>query len=152
MATPTAPWANNNIIQNTETNNTFDLSATTGDAGFRSATVWFDVTNKLIVKVSKKTEDVNVKVYVTPDGGTKTELSYNDTVGGYMTDEIKVTGFNTSYNFELCDGEGNVIQTLTYSVNSYAYSIYKKYESDDTSAMKALALALFRLGQSAKNL
>lgn len=134
----------------TETNNAFNLSATTGDVGFRSATVWFDVTNKLIVKVSKKTEDVNVKVYVTPFGGTRTELSYNDTVGGYMTDEIKVTGFNTSYNFELCDGEGNVIQTLTYSVNSYAYSIYKKYESDDTSAMKALALALYRLGVSAE--
>ena len=136
----------------TETNNAFDLSATTGDAGFKSATVWFDVTNKLIVKVSKKTEDVNVKVYVTPDGGTKTELSYNDTVGGYMTDEIKVTDFHNAFVFELCDGEGNAIQTLTYSVNSYAYSIYKKYESDDTSAMKALALALFRLGQSAENL
>ena len=136
----------------TETNNAFDLSATAGDAGFKSATVWFDVTNKLIVKVSKKTEDVNVKVYVTPDGGTRTELSYNDTVGGYMTDEIKVTDFHNAFVFELCDGEGNAIQTLTYSVNSYAYSIYKKYESDDTSAMKALALALFRLGQSAENL
>lgn len=132
----------------TETNNAFDLSATTGDAGFKSATVWFDVTNKLIVKVSKKTEDVNVKVYVTPDGGTRTELSYNDTVGGYMTDEIKVTGFNTSYNFELCDGEGNVIQTLTYSVNSYAYS----KQNSSNANMAELALALFRLGQSAENL
>ena len=135
-----------------ESYNKFYLSTTTGDAGFRSATVWFDVTNRLVVKVAKKTEDTAVKVYVTPFGGTRTELSYNDTVGGYMTDEIKVTEFNTSYNFELCDGEGNVIQTLTYSVNSYAYSIYKKYESDDTSAMKALALALFRVGQSAENL
>lgn len=132
----------------TETNNAFDLSATTGDAGFKSATVWFDVTNKLIVKVSKKTEDVNVKVYVTPFGGTRTELSYNDTVGGYMTDEIKVTDFGTEYTFELCDGEGNAIQTLTYSVNSYAYS-----KQNSTNAnMAELALALFRLGQSAENL
>ena len=132
----------------TEIYNKFNLSTTTGDAGFRSATVWFDVTNRLIVKVAKKTEDVNVKVYVTPDGGTRTELSYNDTVGGYMTDEIKVTGFNTSYNFELCDGEGNVIQTLTYSVNSYAYS----KQNSSNANMAELALALFRLGQSAEKL
>jgi len=126
----------------------FNLSATTGDAGFKSATVWFDVTNRLVVKVSKKTEDTAVKVYVTPFGGTKTELSYNDTVGGYMTDEIKVTDFGTEYTFELCDGEGNVIQTLTYSVNSYAYS---KQNSTNPN-MVELALALFRLGQSAENL
>ncbi|MBE6809558.1 MAG: hypothetical protein E7521_00685 [Ruminococcaceae bacterium] len=132
----------------TETNSVFNLSATTGDAGFKSATVWFDVTNRLVVKVSKKTEDTAVKVYVTPFGGTKTELSYNDTVGGYMTDEIKVTDFGTEYTFELCDGEGNVIQTLTYSVNSYAYS---KQNSTNPN-MVELALALFRLGQSAENL
>ncbi|MBQ8794291.1 MAG: InlB B-repeat-containing protein [Clostridia bacterium] len=128
--------------------NKFNLSTTIGDAGFRSATVWFDVTNRLIVKVSKKTEDTAVKVYVTPDGGTRTELSYNDTVGGYMTDEIKVTEFHNAFVFELCDGEGNVMQTLTYSVNSYAYS-----KQNSTNAnMAELALALFRLGQSAENL
>lgn len=132
----------------TETNSVFNLSATTGDAGFRSATVWFDVTNRLIVKVSKKTEDTAVKVYVTPFGGTRTELEYNADIGGYMTDEIKVTEFNKTYTFELRDGEDNVIQTLTYSVNSYAYS-----KQNSTNAnMAELALALFRLGQSAENL
>ncbi|MBQ6884210.1 MAG: endonuclease [Clostridia bacterium] len=130
----------------------FNLSATTGDAGFKSATVWFDSTNSLIVKVSKRTEDTAVKVYVTPYGGTKVELDYNSDIGGYKTADIGITDFDKEYKFELCDEGGNVIQTLTYSVNSYAYSIYKKYESDDTSTMKALALALFRLGQSAKEL
>ena len=126
----------------------FTLSETSGDAGFKSATVWFDSTNSLIVKVSKKTEDTAVKVYVTPQLGEKTELTYNDTVGGYMTNEIKVKEFNKTYTFELCDGEGNVIQTLTYSINSYAYS-----KQNSTNAnMAELALALFRLGQSAKNL
>ncbi len=132
----------------TEYYNKFDLSATTGDAGFKSATVWFDVTNKLIVKVSKKTEDTAVKVYATEFGGTRTELTYNSDIGGYMTGDIKVTDFNTTYTFELCDASDNVIQTLTYSVNSYAYS---KQNSTNTN-MAELALALFRLGQSAENL
>lgn len=132
----------------TEDYNKFNLTSTTGDAGFKSASVWFDVTNKLIVKVSKKTEDTAVKVYATELGGTRTELVYNSDLGGYMTDEIKVIDFNTTYTFELCDASNNVIQTLTYSVNSYAYS---KQNSTNTN-MAELALALFRLGQSAENL
>ena len=65
-----------------------------------------------------------------------------------MTNEIKVKEFNNTYTFELCDGEGNLIQTLTYSINSYAYS-----KQNSTNAnMAELALALFRLGQSAENL
>lgn len=134
--------------QLTEDYNQFKLTQTIGDAGFKSATVWFDAVNRLIVKVSKKTADVNVKVFVTADGVTKTELTYNSSVGGYMTDDIKVTDFDKAYTFELCDQNDDVIQTLTYSVNSYAYS----KQNSANSAMVDLALALFRLGQSAENL
>ena len=135
----------------TEDYNRLNLTAPTSNVKFKSATVWFDSVNKLIVKVNNP-DNADIKVYVTTEYGERKLLSYDSTIGGYITDEIKVNGFNVPYVFELCDAEGNVVQTLTYSINSYAYSMYKKYENVEDSPMKALAVALFKLGQSAENL
>ncbi len=126
------------------TDTDFQLNKTTGNAGFRSATVWFDSVNRLVVKVNNPNSD-NIKVYVTPQGGVKTELVYNSDVGGYVTDGIKVTEFNKTHTFELCDESDNVIQTLKYSINAYAYS----KQNSTNPKMVDLALALFRLGLSA---
>ncbi len=131
----------------TEDYNRLYLSQPTGDARFKSATVWFDAVNKLIVKVNNPNSEA-IKVYVTLLDETRTELAYNETVGGYMTDAIKVTDFHAKCTFELCDASGTLLQTLEYSVNSYAYS----KQSSTNPAMVELALALFRLGQSAENL
>ncbi len=131
----------------TENYNKLNLTQPTGDVRFKSATVWFDSVNSLIVKVNNPNSEA-IKVYVTPYGETKTELTYNSEVGGYMTGDIKVTDFDTIYTFELCDESGTVMQTLTYSINSYAYSKQNSANPD----MVELALALFRLGQSAENL
>lgn len=128
-----------------ESYNELTLEAPTGDIKFKSATVWFDAVNKLIVKVNNPNSDA-IKVYVTADGGAATELSFNSEVGGYMTEGIKVTDFGTVYTFELRDAGNNVLQTLTYNVNSYAYSRFTKSDDPD---MVTLACALFRLGQSA---
>ena len=131
----------------TEEYNKLFLSEPTTDIRFKSATVWFDVVNKLIVKVNNPNNDA-IKVYVTREGGERIELYYDPSVGGYMTDEIKVTDFQTTYTFEIVDESNNVLQTLTYSVNTYAFS----KQNSTNPAMVELALALFRLGQSAEKL
>lgn len=131
----------------TEAYNKLNLTVPTGDVRFKSATIWFDAVNKLIVKVNNPNSN-DIKVYVTREGDERKELYYDATVGGYMTDEIKVTDFHTTYTFQVCDASDNVLQTLTYSVNSYAYS----KQNSTNPAMAELALALFRLGQSAENL
>ena len=51
--------------------------------------------------------------------------------------------FGEVLTFEL-QVNGETVQTLTYSVNSYAYSKY-----DEGNAMSNLALALYRYGVSA---
>ena len=120
-----------------------NISESTGSSSFRSATVWFDSTNSLIVKVRERTE--NTKVTVTVNGNT-VPLEYNDTIDGYKTPDILATDFGTTYTFKLYEGD-TAVQTLVYSVNTYAYS---KYTTGKTQSMKDLALALYRYGVSAK--
>ena len=120
-----------------------DLSESAGSSSFRSATVWFDAVNCLIVKVKNRTDDTKVKVTV---NGETIELVYDETIDGYKTPAILATDFGTSYTFTLYEGDTDV-QTLVYSVNTYAYS---KYTTGKTQSMKDLALALYRYGVSAK--
>ncbi len=107
-----------------------------GSPYFRSATVWFDSKNGIIVKVEGVTANTWIEV-----NGEKVEIID----GQYKLSDIKVTDFDNMYTFELYE-DGYLIQTLTYSINSYAYS----KQSSTNPNMAELALALYRLGLSAK--
>ncbi len=101
-------------------------------AYFMGAGVRFDGENSIYVKLNT-TENVTLIV-------NSTEVAVTGTT--VYTDGIKATGFAETYTFELyCDGV--LMQTLTYSVNAYAYA------KQGESAMGKLALALYRYGQSA---
>ena len=109
-----------------------------GSPYFRAATVWFDSENGIIVKV----EGVTANTWIEVDGEIVEIVD-----GQYKLDNIKVTDFDNVYTFELYE-DGYLIQTLQYSINAYAYS-----KQNSTNAnMADLALALFRLGQSAEKL
>ena len=102
-------------------------------AYFKGAGVRFDAVNSIYVKLST-TENVTLKI-------NGEDVAVNGTT--VYTDGIKATEFGTTYTFELyCDGV--LMQTLTYSVNAYAYA------KQGESAMGELALALYRYGKSAK--
>jgi hypothetical protein len=100
-------------------------------AWFKGAGVWFDNVNKLYVKLST-TENVTLKI----DGE---EVAVTGTT--VYTDGIKATDFGKTYTFELYH-DGVLMQTLTYSINAYAYQM------QNDAAMRALALALYRYGVS----
>ena len=104
-------------------------------AYFTGAGVWFGDVNKIYVKLST-TENVTLTI-------NGEEVAVNSDV--VYTDGIKATGFADTYTFVLYY-DGVEMQTLTYSVNSYVYKI----QSNKNETMKALALALYRYGQSAK--
>lgn len=113
--------------------------ATEGDPLFRAASVWFDSTNGIIIKL---TDTTNAELYI---DGVAVALDGPE----YMISGIKVTDFDKVYTFELYRSDtGDLLQTLTYSVNAYAYS----KQSSTNADMANLALALFRLGQSAEKL
>lgn len=122
-----------------------NLSISAGSSNFKSATVWFDAVNALVVKVNNP-ENATIKVCVKVGDGEEVELQYDSENDRYITEGIKATEFDTIYTFSLYEGE-TVVQTLEYSVNVYAYS---KYTNGKTQAMKDLALALYRFGKSAK--
>ena len=108
-------------------------------AYFTGATVYFDGVNKLRVKINT-TENVTVTINGVEVAVTGTTIE---------TEGIVATEFNKKYTFVLYHNNGveNVeMQTLTYSVNAYAYSM-KEHEN---AKMKDLALALYNYGLSAK--
>ncbi|MBR2432565.1 MAG: hypothetical protein IKB23_06570, partial [Clostridia bacterium] len=111
-----------------------------GNAKFTAATVWFDNVNRIGVKLST-VEGVTLKV-----NGETVELTGTT----YYTDGIFATDFGKSYTFELYEGE-TLIETLTYSVNSYTFSMIGKTEEDGVTPTKMaeLAKALYRYGVSA---
>ena len=63
-----------------------------------------------------------------------------------MTEGILASDFDKIYNFTIANEQGDELQTLTYSVNSY---VYAKRES---AAMKELATALYNYGLYAEKL
>ena len=119
----------------------FTLSEVANDcpAYFTGAGVYFDNVNKLYVKLST-TENVTLTI----DGTQVENLSTK-----IYTDGISVTNFDEKYTFVLSYDDGNgqtATQTLTYSINAYAYA---KKDAENV-AMKNLALALYRYGVSAE--
>ena len=100
---------------------------------FKSATVWFSDVNMISVKIN--TLD-GARLLV---NGVEVELTSTT----YTTDALRPTQFDETFTFELYNGEV-LMQTLTYSVNAYAYKM------KDNADMGELALALYRYGVSAK--
>ena len=100
---------------------------------FKSANVKFGDVNNIRVTLSTYNEKVGLTV-----NGTAVDLAS----AVYTTEGILATGFATEYTFVL-SYNGEVMQTLTYSVNSYAY----KMQNNDT--IGTLALALYNYGKSA---
>ena len=121
------------LVKNTE--------ISTYPAYFKSATVWFASVN--YIRVTIAAEDLS-KVSLTIDGA-EVEVA-SDMI---YTDGIYTTDFSKTYEFVL-SYDGVVMQTLTYSVNAYAYSMLKD-GSTASAEMKALAKTLYNYGVSAVN-
>ena len=97
----------------------------------------------MVIRVNNP-ENAVVKVNI---GGQSVALTYDASVGGYMTDEIKASEFGVVYSFELYEND-TLIQTLQYSVNKYASS----KQNSENDNMARLAIALYNLGKSAETL
>lgn len=111
-------------------------------ASFKSVSVWFDDVNKIYVKVNTQNANgaaVTLKILK----GETVEKEVAVTSETVFTEGILATEFGETYTFELyVDGE--LTQTLTYSVNAYAYKMQTHAD------MGELALALYRYGKSAE--
>ena len=111
-------------------------------ASFKSVSVWFDDVNKIYVKVNTQNANgaaVTLKILK----GETVEKEVVVTSETVFTEGILATDFDETYTFEL-SVDGELTQTLTYSVNAYAYKM------KDHTDMSELALALYRYGKSAE--
>lgn len=110
---------------------------------FTAAGVRFDFDNKIYVKF-KATGDATISLKCNGKYATKEDLGNGTYI--FYTDGIDAYSFDEVYTFELYV-DNALHQTLTYSVNSYAYA---KFTDEQTTAVDELALALYRYGLSAK--
>lgn len=110
---------------------------------FRAASVWFDSTNKIIVKLVGVT--ANTQFFIDE---SLVELDYDAATDTYSftTDAIEATRFKEVFEFYIYEN-GEFVQKLVYSINAYAYS---KYQNSNNPNMATLALALYRVGKSAE--
>ena len=120
------------------------LTKTNSDVRFYSANIRFGDTNSLIIKLNDFNENTSVVVRK----GDEIIATYSNTKQ-CVIEGLKATDYATKFIFELKDGDA-VIQTLTYGINSYAYSMYNK--ASTSTEMKNLASALYAYGVSASNL
>ena len=104
-------------------------------AWFTAANVKFSNDNQIYVKINT-TENVTLMI-----DGVEVDLQAAGTT--IYTDAILATGFANIYTFELYY-EGVLMQTLTYSVNAYAYAM------KENANMSELAIALYHYGASAE--
>lgn len=100
---------------------------------FSGAGVQFDVNNKIYVKF---TGEATLRV-----NGAEVETEN----GVFYTDGILATDFDKVYTFELVV-DGVSVQTLTYSINAYAFA----KQNSANSEMAALAIALYWYGVSSE--
>ena len=112
-----------------------------GNASFTSVGVWFGTANRIYVKLNT-TENVTLVVKV----GDTVIGTYTDLAEAILyTGDIAATDFDAIYTFELYEDE-TLVQTLTYSINSYAHA----KQNSTNAAMAELAKALYRYGVSAE--
>ncbi len=111
-------------------------------ATFKSAGVRFDYNNRVYVKFVAESID-GIAVYA---DGVALEITETEVEGVYVaySGGISALEFDRVIYFTLTSG-GSTIQTLTYSVNDYAYG-----KKDSGGTIADLALALYRYGISAK--
>ena len=128
-ATPTDADKQKNVSQSTNSS-----------VQFTSAGVRFDYVNRIYVKF-KATDISGVTVSV---GGVNLEILETNTAGVYIaySDAISALRFGEVVTFTLAVN-GGAVQTLTYTVNDYAYAKHSDSRISD------LALALYRYGKSA---
>ena len=111
-------------------------------AYFTGANVLFNDVNQLAVKVSS-TE--NVTISITKQGEAESEaVAITSTT--VLTEGIVATEFDTVYVFKLYYN-GELMQTLTYSINSYCVRTLASTTTSDN--MKALATATYYYGLAA---
>ena len=117
--------------------------------------VRFDYDNKIYVKF--KTDDIAKIKFTVTVNGTETNVSdrftsVSDGVYIFYTDGISAIRFDQIFTFKMyVDGE--LHQTVTYSVNSYVYAKCGDTGTLDESTLPAMARlvrALYRYGLSAK--
>ena len=114
--------------------------ADTSLACFTAAGVRFDYNNRIYVKIT--TESIE-SVKITVDGEELEIISLGNNVYVAYSDGISALDFDAFVSFEL-SYDGDLVQTLTYTVNTYAY------DKQDDAEIGGLALALYRYGASAK--
>ena len=118
-----------------------------GKSYFRGATVWFGSTTRL--KITVKSDDIS-KVTMSVNGnltiGADKFIAGEDGTYYYYTDDIGMAHFGDVYTFVIYD-DSVMVETLTYSVNSYVYSKITSTSSDEK--LVDLVLALYRAGLSA---
>lgn len=117
---------------------------TLGNVCFSAVSVWFDNVNKIVLSLNSA-ENAKLIVKI----GDRTVGEYTDLDTTFRTDAIHATDFGTVYTFELYEND-TLVQTLTYSVNSYVYAMMDKIDEDgQLTQMAVLARALYRYGASA---
>lgn len=108
---------------------------------FKSANVWFSNQNSIIVNLQNLPE--NAKLIVKKGDDVEFEGA---AAASYKTAGLKATELDTIYTFTVFDAEGNTLQSLTYSVNYYAFAM------KDNAKIGSLVKALYNYGVSAKEL
>ena len=112
----------------------------TSSVAFSAVGVRFSTVNSIYVSIKGATANTTVEV-----GGKVYTADKSGDVKIYL-DPTSVLDFGTAITIELCE-DGEVRQTLVYSIDSYSYSMINKATASDE--MKALALALYNYGKSA---
>ncbi len=141
----------------TESDNLRSLETESGASnatnGFTALGVRFDIDNKIFFKF--KTDDLT-KIKITVNGTAVENLadkvqSLGNGVYIFYTDGICATEFDEVFTFRLYVS-GALHQTVTYSVNSYAFAKCGDAAASeaDLSAISQLVRALYRYGLSAK--
>lgn len=114
------------------------ISSTDGDTKFTAAGVRFDYDNRIYVKFKASSlEGITVSV-----NGENLEIQESEDKYIAYSNGISALDFGEVLTFTLKSGD-TVIQTLTYTVNSYALDKYGDEKIGD------LTLALYRYGKSA---
>ena len=114
----------------------------------KSATVHFDTANRIYVDILSDVEDASA-VTVTVNG-IDYALTDLETLDGnryrFSTDDLLATQFADALAVKLSH-QGNTVAEILYSVNAYAYAMSNG--GTESIKMQALALSLYRYGQSA---
>ncbi len=103
---------------------------------FKSAGVSFSSDNKIFVRLTNYDESVKLTV-------NGVDVTLNGAI--YYTEGLLATQFGETFTFVL-SYDGVVMQTLTYSVNAYAYTLQDSENAD----MANLAIALYNYGAAAE--